>query len=53
MSQWQFYIVPTKILDEVLGGAKSISLKRLEEMGQAISYEQIKSEVDNCPRVTE
>jgi hypothetical protein len=50
LNQWQFYIVPTQILNDVIGDAKSISLKRLEKLGQVVSYDQLKLTIDGCLR---
>ena len=48
-SQWQFYIVPTAVLDERLGDQRQISLQGLERI-EAIhcSYSELKSAVDKA-----
>lgn len=50
ISQWKFYILPTRIINEILGEAKSISLKRLKNISEdimAVGYDRLKEEVDN------
>lgn len=46
-SQWQFYIVATKILDEKLGDQRSISMQGLERIGAIqCSYSELKVTID-------
>jgi len=33
MAQWDFYILPTRFLDEKLGNQKTLSLSRLKRLG--------------------
>lgn len=48
LDNWDFYIIPTKIINEQCGDAKSVSLGRLKNMGySAKNYFEIRSEVDN------
>lgn len=48
-SQWQFYIVPTAVLDERLGDQRQISLQGLERIGAIhCSYSELKSSVDKA-----
>lgn len=35
LSQWDFYVLPTRVLDEQLGGCKSLSLTGLQALGAA------------------
>ncbi len=47
--QWQFYIVPTAVLDERLGDQRQISLQGLERIGAVrCSYSELKSVVDKA-----
>lgn len=45
-SQWTFFIVETKMINEVTDAAKSISLQQVKTLGQAALYDQIKSKID-------
>ena len=48
-NQWEFYVLPTKIINERMGEAKSISLKRLNNISEDImpvGYNGLKEEVD-------
>ena len=35
LTQWEFYVVPTRTLDEVLGDQKTVRLSRLQDLGAA------------------
>jgi hypothetical protein len=50
LSQWEFYIIATTNLDKIMGDAKSISLNRLKELVIVVSYDQLKSKIDECLR---
>ena len=50
LENWVFYVVPTKVINEMFGNQKVLSLKRLEKIekyGEGITYDQIKENVDN------
>ena len=50
LENWVFYVVPTKVINEMFGDQKVLSLKRLEKIekyGEGIMYDQIKENVDN------
>ncbi len=48
VSQWEFYVVETKRLNELCSERQSISLKPLMEIcGKSIKYEDIKREIKN------
>ncbi len=44
---WEFYIVPTSIINKHCENRKTISLGRIRSLGyQAIQYDKIKAEID-------
>ncbi len=46
LTQWEFTVVPTKTLDEVLGDQKTVRLSRLRELGAApVGYRQLRTAV--------
>ena len=47
LNNWEFYIVPTAIIDEKCGNNKTISLGRIKGLGfEAKRYDEIKTEID-------
>ena len=51
LSQWVFYLVKTQVLDRECGDQKSISLKRLEEIGgKPCVYEELAEAIRECGR---
>lgn len=49
LENWQFYVIPTKVIDEKCGDQKTISLNRVRELygnKQGLSYDQLKGAVD-------
>lgn len=48
LDQWEFYIVPTKLVNEKLGDQRTISLQGIERLGiSKCGYSEIKSTVDS------
>ena len=46
LTQWEFYILPTRTLDSSLGNQKTVSLSRLKDLGAAaLGYDQIRNAV--------
>lgn len=46
LSQWDFYLLPTAILDEKVGRQKTITLKRLQNIGaQRCPYENLHEQI--------
>ena len=45
---WVFWVVPTRTLDDVLGGQKTVGLKKLDSLAPRIAWEEIKATVDDC-----
>jgi hypothetical protein len=46
VSQWEFYIIPTKILNEQYENRRTIGIKTLRKLADALSFEQLKEKVD-------
>ena len=47
LNNWEFYIVPTSVINEKCKDGKSISLNRIKKLGyNALSYSDIKNEID-------
>lgn len=46
VDNWEFYIVPTKIINEKCGDNKSIGLKRVRELSDKIDYDKLKEKID-------
>lgn len=47
LNNWEFYIVPTAIINEKCGNNKTISLGRIKSLGFAAKkYDEIKTTVD-------
>ena len=47
LNNWKFYIVPTEVINENCGDAKTISLQRIEKLGfEGVDYFSIKDVVD-------
>lgn len=48
LNNWEFYIVPTTLINEKCKTNKTISLNRIKKLGiTATKYEDIKSKIDN------
>ena len=45
LEQWEFYVVPTAVLDKELGDAQSISLSRVKQFSDAYKIGQLKNVV--------
>ncbi|TVQ60145.1 MAG: hypothetical protein EA366_03910 [Spirulina sp. DLM2.Bin59] len=46
LDKWSFIVVATEKLNEVFGNQKSVSLNRLQPLGQAVNYGDLKREID-------
>lgn len=46
LNNWEFYIVPTSIINEECGNNKSISLNRVKSFATAVTYDKIKESID-------
>ncbi len=45
---WVFWVVATRTLDEVLGGQKTLGLKKLDSLAPRIPWNKIRAAVDDC-----
>ncbi|MDE2888460.1 MAG: hypothetical protein OXR72_09590 [Gemmatimonadota bacterium] len=46
LTQWEFYVVPTRTLDEVLGDQKTVRLSRLRDLGAApVGFRQLRTAI--------
>ena len=46
LTQWEFYVLPTRTLNSSLGNQKTVSLSRLKDLGAvALGYDQIRNAV--------
>lgn len=51
LENWQFYVIPTNVIDDKCGDQKTISLNRVRELygnKQGLSYNQLKEAVDKA-----
>lgn len=47
LSNWEFYVVKTKVINEKYNEQKTISLSRIRELTKPIHYNEIQSVIDN------
>lgn len=48
LSNWEFYIVPTRTINEVCGDNKTISLSRIKKLGiAACAFDEIGKRIDD------
>jgi hypothetical protein len=47
LRQWEFYILPTPLINEKFGKQKSLSLQKLKQEAQSLKYKEIKETIDN------
>lgn len=54
LEQWEFYVVPTKIILEKCGTNKTISLEKIRSIASKIDYNRLKETVDSiCTTIAE
>lgn len=46
LNNWEFYIVPTSIINEKCGNNKTINLNRVRQLTKAVSYDNLKESID-------
>ncbi len=46
--EWKFWVVPTAVLDNELGGQKTIGEQRLARLVESVSWHEIKASVEAC-----
>ena len=47
LENWEFYVVPTSVINKKCGDAKSISLPRLRKISESIAYPKLRAVIDN------
>lgn len=47
LKNWEFYVIPTFIINERCGKNKSISLERVRKLAKLVRYEQLREEIDD------
>ena len=46
LENWEFYVVPTSLINEKCGEQKTISLSRIGKMTNKVDYSQLKEKID-------
>ena len=46
INNWEFYVIPTKVINEKCNNYKSIGLERVRKLTKAISYDKLKETID-------
>lgn len=46
LEHWEFYVVPTRVINEQCGDGKSVSLSRIRKMVEMVSYDRLRSTID-------
>lgn len=52
LSAWDFYVVPTKLINERCGDSKTISLSRVKGFTSPVSYNELQNKVDDVIKET-
>ena len=49
LNQWEFYVLPTKVLDETMPTQKTISLERVQSLGAiSASFGELRDVIEHC-----
>ena len=48
LEHWEFYVIPTKLINEQCGTNKTISLKKVREFAACIAFDQLQVEIDRA-----
>lgn len=51
LNHWEFYVVPTFVINETCKDNKTISLPRVKKLASAVRYDQLKGEVDKIVHI--
>ncbi|MES2766860.1 MAG: hypothetical protein V4642_13380 [Bacteroidota bacterium] len=51
VEKWQFYVIPTEVLNQNCATQKSLSLKRIEALAKPVSYEFLKKEIERVLKI--
>ena len=46
LEHWEFYVIPTSVINEKCGEQKTISLSRIRKMTEKVDYSHLKEKVD-------
>lgn len=46
LEHWEFYVIPTSVINEKCSNQKTISLSRVRKMTEKVDYSRLKSKVD-------
>ena len=46
LEHWEFYVIPTSVINDKCGDQKTISLSRIRKMSEKVDYSQLKEKVD-------
>ena len=46
LEHWEFYVVSTKVINEICGANKTISLSKVQKLANNVSFEEIKPTID-------
>ena len=46
VGRWDFYVVPTSVIDEELGGQKTVGLGRIAALADPVPYGRLRERVD-------
>lgn len=46
LSHWEFYVVPTEVIDRECGNQKSVSLSRVRTFAETVDYDNLKGSID-------
>lgn len=47
LNNWEFYIIPTSVINEKCGNNKTITLGKVRKLTDKITYDKIKEKIDN------
>ena len=48
VSHWEFFVVPTTVINRECGNQKTVSLSRVQRFTKAVNYNQLRSAIDLC-----
>jgi hypothetical protein len=48
LEKWEFYIVPTAVIDEELGNQKTVALGRTRALTNPVGYSRLRERVDEA-----
>ena len=48
VDKWEFYVVPTRLLDDTFGDQKKVGLAGVRTLAEPVSYAELKSQIDKA-----